>query len=108
MGLLSSYKGATHVAARAIVMQKKTQRPVQFEITEQTRDAELGSCHGLQRDIAQHRLAFLTLRPSRRGHRADYGFAAAVGIYSVPYTSQSMTCKPTWSLRADNGFRAHV
>src|SRR6476661_10153357 len=29
----------SHVAARAIVMQKKTQRPVQFEITEQTRGA---------------------------------------------------------------------
>ena len=29
----------SHVAPRAIVMQKKTQRPVQFEITEQTRDA---------------------------------------------------------------------
>src|SRR6476659_3969539 len=29
----------SHVAARAMVMQKKTQRPVQFEITEQTRDA---------------------------------------------------------------------
>jgi hypothetical protein len=28
----------SHVAARAIIMQKKTQRPVQFEITEQTRD----------------------------------------------------------------------
>src|SRR5213596_430836 len=28
-----------HVANRAIVMQKKTQRPVQFELTEQTRDA---------------------------------------------------------------------
>lgn len=28
-----------HVAARTIVMQQKTQRPVQFEITEQTRDA---------------------------------------------------------------------
>src|SRR6202158_4459861 len=28
-----------HVAPRAIVMQKKTQRPAQFEITEQTRDA---------------------------------------------------------------------
>jgi integrase len=27
------------VAARAIVMQQKTQRPVQFEITEQTRDS---------------------------------------------------------------------
>src|SRR5437773_5000842 len=29
----------SHVAKRAIVMQKKTQRPVQFEITDQTRDA---------------------------------------------------------------------
>jgi integrase len=29
----------SHVAARAIVMQRKTQRPVQFEITEQTRNA---------------------------------------------------------------------
>jgi hypothetical protein len=29
----------SHVAARANVMQKKTRRPVQFEITEQTRDA---------------------------------------------------------------------
>ena len=29
----------SHVAARAVVMQKKTQRPVQFEITEQTRSA---------------------------------------------------------------------
>jgi len=29
----------SRVASRAIVLQKKTQRPVQFEITEQTRDA---------------------------------------------------------------------
>lgn len=29
----------SQVAARAIVMQRKTQRPVQFEITEQTRDS---------------------------------------------------------------------
>ena len=29
----------SHIASRAIVMQRKTQRPVQFEITEQTRDA---------------------------------------------------------------------
>lgn len=28
----------SHVAARATVMQQKTQRPVQFEITEQTRE----------------------------------------------------------------------
>jgi integrase len=29
----------SRVASRAIVLQKKTQRPVQFEVTEQTRDA---------------------------------------------------------------------
>ena len=29
----------SHIASRAIVMQKKTQRSVQFEITDQTRDA---------------------------------------------------------------------
>lgn len=29
----------SHVAARATVMQQKTQRPVQFEITEQTRES---------------------------------------------------------------------
>src|SRR6266516_5273510 len=34
------------VAPRAIVMQKKTQRPVQFEITEQTRDAGRRVDHG--------------------------------------------------------------
>jgi integrase len=28
-----------HVSARAIVMQRKTQRPVQFELTDQTREA---------------------------------------------------------------------
>src|ERR1700704_1299415 len=35
----SKLRGCALVAPRAIVMQKKTQRPVQFEITEQTRDA---------------------------------------------------------------------
>src|SRR5256885_4869185 len=38
VGLRDVVQGS-HVAAGAIVMQKKTQRPVQFEITEQTRDA---------------------------------------------------------------------
>ena len=33
------------VAARAIVMQQKTQRPVQFEITEQTREASRSTTH---------------------------------------------------------------
>ena len=33
------FSGSYQVAARAIVIEKKTQRPVQFEITWQTRDA---------------------------------------------------------------------
>lgn len=36
---VSDISQGTHIASRAIVMQQKTQRPVQFEITEQTRDA---------------------------------------------------------------------
>ena len=44
------------VVPRAMVMQKKTQRPVQFEITEQTRYASVGvlnvSFHGLGRQLS--------------------------------------------------------
>ncbi len=36
---VSDISQRNHIASRAIVMQQKTQRPVQFEITEQTRDA---------------------------------------------------------------------
>jgi integrase len=36
---VSDISHGSHIAPRAIVMQRKTLRPVQFEITEQTRDA---------------------------------------------------------------------
>jgi integrase len=53
------------VAARAVVMQQKTQRPVQFEITEQTREA-------IARWIEQRRLqAEEFLFPSRL-HRSPH------------------------------------
>src|SRR5438034_8448397 len=54
----------SHVAARAIVMQKKTQRPVQFEITEQTRDAVLAwvaEAH-LKPDAKSARVAYRPVR----------------------------------------------
>ena len=38
----------SHVSPRAIVMQKKTQRPVQFEMTEQTRDAVASWIGGIE------------------------------------------------------------
>ena len=59
----------SHVAARAVVMQKKTQRPVQFEITEQTRDAVtawITAAH-LKPDSSSFRAAFR----SRRIYRPD-------------------------------------
>ena len=37
------------IAARAIVMQKKTHHPVKFEITEQTRDANAYGTHSMRR-----------------------------------------------------------
>lgn len=36
---VQDFRHGSHVAVRATVMQQKTQRPVQFEITEQTRDS---------------------------------------------------------------------
>lgn len=39
MGLLRDVYQGSVVASRAIVMQRKTQRPVQFEITEATRES---------------------------------------------------------------------
>jgi hypothetical protein len=57
------------VAARAMVMQQKTQRPVQFEITEQTLESLLawirGSC------FLSSRLWHIT-RPSRPGHGGGF------------------------------------
>ena len=37
-----------HVSSRAMVMQQKTQRPVEFEITEQTRSARVAWIHQAQ------------------------------------------------------------
>src|SRR5216117_1647798 len=60
----------THVAPRAIVMQKKTQRPVQFEITEQTRDAVGGwiAAAHLSRNSSSFRAACQTRLICRPGN----------------------------------------
>ena len=59
----------SHVAARAVVMQKKTQRPVQFEITEQTRNAVTAwiTAARLKPEQSSFRAAFR----SRRIYRPD-------------------------------------
>ena len=55
-------RGVCHgdrIAARTTVMQQKTQRPVQFEITEQTRTSSLSYC---DRDKVQVRASLVIIR----------------------------------------------
>jgi integrase len=59
----------SRVAARAIVMQKKTQRPVQFEITEQTRDAVAGWISTAH--LKSEQFLFQAVCRSRRTFRRD-------------------------------------
>jgi hypothetical protein len=58
-----------HVASRATIMQQKTQRPVQFEITEQTRESVAALiCHaGLRGTNFRSRAEFTTRRICRHG-----------------------------------------
>src|ERR1700730_618740 len=99
------------VAPRAIVMQKKTQRPVQFEITEQTRDAVDAWI------MAAHLKPEQYLFPSRvtesphlstRQYSRIVGSwvgaigldAAAYGTHSLPRTKAALIYRRTKNLRA--------
>ena len=101
----------SHVANRAIVMQKKTQRPVQFEITDQTRDAVAAWI------AAAHLRPEQFLFPSRvsesphlstRQHSRIVGFwvgsigldPAAYGTHSLRRTKATMIYRRTRNLRA--------
>src|SRR6202041_3669919 len=99
------------IAARAIVIQKKTSRPVQFEITEQTRSALAAwiKLSGLRSDVS--------LFPSRiraSPHLSTRQYArivdswveeigldpAAYGTHSIRRTKPSLTYRRTRNLRA--------
>lgn len=84
----------SHVAARAMVMQQKTQPPVQFEITEQTR-------HAVEGWVEQARLKskdFLfpsRLRTSehlstRQYSRIVKAWVASIGLDPAPYGTHTM------------------
>jgi integrase len=78
----------SHVAARAIVMQKKTQRPVQFEITEQTRTE---SPHLSTRQYSRIVRAWVE----------SIGLdAAAYGTHSIRRTKPTLIYRRTRNLRA--------
>ncbi len=100
-----------HVAARAIVMQQKTQRPVQFEITPATREAAQAWIEqaGLRSDdflfpSRVHDSPHLGTRQYARileGWVEELGLdTAAYGTHSTPRTKPTMIYRRTKNLRA--------
>lgn len=83
-----------HVATRAIVMQQKTQRPVQFEITEQTRDALLVWIRAkqLRADdfIFSSRLRTSAHLSTRQYARIVDGWVTAIGLDPTAYGTHTM------------------
>ncbi len=84
----------SHVAPRAIVMQQKTQRPVQFEITEQTRDA-VAAWIAAARLKPEHYLFPSRLSESphlstRQYSRIVGSWAGSIGLDPAAYGTYSM------------------
>ncbi len=101
----------SHVVARAIVMQRKTQRPVQFEITEQTREALAAWI------AAAHLKPEQFLFPSRvtesphlstRQYSRIVGFwVGSIGLDPAAYGTHSLRrTKPTLIYRRTRNLRA--
>src|SRR5258707_5349885 len=90
----------SHVAPRAIVMQKKTQRPVQFEITEQTRDA-VGTWIAAARLKPEQflfpgRMSASPHLSTRQYSRIVHTWAGSIGLDPAAYGTHSMRrTKPT-------------
>lgn len=109
----------SHVAARATVMQQKTQRPVQFEITDQTRDSIEAwiEARGLKAadfllPSRLHTSPHLSTRQyARIVHRwiASIGLVdTAYGIHTMRRTKASLIYRRTKNLRAGTvAARAH-
>jgi integrase len=102
----------TAIAARAIVMQQKTQRPVQFEITDQTKDALLNWIRKakLQTDdfLFPSRIGTVSEHLSTRQYaRIVHSWVAEIGLdpamyatHSIRRTKASLIYRRTKNLRA--------
>ena len=82
------------IATRATVMQQKTQRPVQFEITEQTREslAAWVRCAGLRSDdfLFPSRLHDSRHLSTRQYARIVRGWVNAIGLDPAAYGTHTM------------------
>src|SRR6202171_4886250 len=101
----------SHVAARTIVMQSKTQRPVQFEITEQTRDAVgawIAAAH-LKPDqfLFPSRVTESPHVSTRQYSRIVGSWVASIGLDPVAYGTHSLRrTKATLIYRRTKNLRA--
>jgi integrase len=101
----------SHMAPRAIIMQKKTQRPVQFEITEQTRGAVgawIAAAH-LKPDqfLVPGRMSASPHRSTRQYSRIVRAWAGSIGLDPAAYGTHSMRrTKPTLIYRRTRNPRA--
>ncbi len=101
----------SRVAARAIVMQKKTQRPVQFEITEQTRDAVaawIAAAHlKPEQFLFPSRVSDSPHLSTRQYSRIVGSWAGSIGLDSAAYGTHSLRrTKPTLIYRRTKNLRA--
>ena len=101
----------SHVAARAIVMQKKTQRPVQFEITEQTRESVTAWINEAHRKPEQFlfpsRVSESPHLSTRQYSRIVGSWVESIGLDPAAYGTHSMRrTKPTLIYRRTQNLRA--
>ena len=100
-----------HIAARAIVMQQKTQRPVQFEVTEQTRESLAAwirsSCRRPEDYLFPSRLHAFPHLSTRQYARIVRGWVREIGLNPAAYgthtlrrTKASLIYRRTKNLRA--------
>src|SRR5206468_5578549 len=96
---------------RAIVMQKKTQRPVQFEITEQTRDAVaawIAAAHlKPEQFLFPSRVSESPHLSTRQYSRIVGSWVASIGLDPAAYGTHSLRrTKPTLIYRRTRNLRA--
>ena len=100
----------SHVANRAIVMQKKTRWPVQFELTEQTRDAvdaRITTAHLKPEQFLFPSRVTESLHLSTRQYSRLGSWVESIGLDRAAYGAHSMRrTKPTLIYRRTRNLRA--
>ena len=101
----------SHVAARAIVMQRKTQRPVQFEITEQAREAVAAWIASARlkpdQSLFPSRVRESPHLSTRQYSRIVGSWVGSIGLDPAAYGTHSLRrTKPTLIYRRTRNLRA--